>query len=629
MLWFGGYWEDKQSRLHQRQRPWLILTAGLLFLGIAGIVTAAFSLGIDTPRFGGWFLFLRFSEGGIPLLVIGFSFYMLLSIILALDALRRPGPSARVMGRLARRRARPWLAAASVALFFVAVIVTAALFWIGQLSRELHFSEVYQQVGPTLGLLDLLVSLLIAVVVVLLGQAIVSYEVFTGKTLPRGGLRRQWQRALILAVGASILVAVALTLAVQPIYGLLLAALLMSLFYALVSWRSYVERERLMDSLRPFVTSQGLYERLLTPTYGEDSDLAAPFYALCRDLLDARLAYLVASGPVATFVAKPLVYPPGETADLPAIQPLLQNFSSPQSEPLAIDPAVYGRALWAIPLWSERGLNGLLLLGEKRGGGLYTQEEIEIAAITGERLIDTQAGAEMSRRLMRLQRRQMMETQVVDQQTRRVLHDEILPDLHAALISLDRSAGEGTADNEALVTLLTGTHRQISDLLHALPAATAPEVERLGLLEALRRTVDQEYAASFDIVEWRVEEGIEEEMRQIPGLSAGVVYYAAREAVRNAARHGRGLGNGQPFALAISARRASGQDEILSYGYEENELQIFIEDNGQGLAPQRNASDGGGQGLALHSTMMAIIGGTLAVSSAAGEYTRVLLAIPH
>ena len=48
-----------------------------------------------------------------------------------------------------------------------------------------------------------------------------------------------------------------------------------------------------------------------------------------------------------------------------------------------------------MPLWSERGLIGVLLLGEKRDGGLYTQEEIEIARASGERLIDTQASAEM------------------------------------------------------------------------------------------------------------------------------------------------------------------------------------------------------------------------------------------
>ena len=624
MLWYAGYWGDVDSRLHHRQRPWFILAAGLLLLGIAGVASAAISLGIDAPRFGSWFLYLRFSDSGIPVLVLGFSFYMLLCIVLSLDALRDPGPSTRVMGRLARRRARPWLAGASITLFFVAVIVTGALFWVGQQSREFLLSEVYAKTGPALALMDLVVSLLIALVIILLGQAIVSYEVFTGRTLPRRGLRRQWQRALILAGGASALAAAALTLAVQPVYGLLLAALLMILFYALVSWRTYMERERLMDSLRPFVASQGLYDRLLTTADGSGHDLAVPFYALCRDVLDARRAALVAAGPLAALVDEPLVYPPGETADLPPMQALTRRFDAAQSEPLAIDPGLYSGAQWAVPLWSERGLTGILLLGEKRGGGLYTQEEMEIAAITGERLIDTQAGAEMSRRLMVLQRRHMAQTQVADQQTRRVLHDEILPDLHAAMISLNAAQAGGADGQPDLMALLAGTHRQISDLLRELPATSAPQVARQGLVPALQSAVQQEYAGAFDAVSWRVEDEANARLNELPDVPAGVIYYAAREAIRNAARYGRDPEAGQPFVLTIAARQPAAQDRMLSG--DDGELQIIIEDSGRGFAVQESGDEQGGQGLALHGTLMAIIGGALAISSAAGDYTRVTLA---
>ncbi|MFN2125692.1 MAG: hypothetical protein ACK2UF_08800 [Candidatus Promineifilaceae bacterium] len=638
MLWYAGYWEDRASPFHKRHRPWLAITGALLLLGVMGIISAAVSLGIGSPRFDRLFLTLRFSDWGIPLLVVGFSVYMLICIALSIDALRNPGPSARVMGRLARRRARPWLVGAAVGLLIVALIVIAVLFWVGQQSQEFLLHQVYEHLGPALALLDLLVLLLIAVVIVLLGQAIVSYEVFTGKSLPRRGLSRQWQRALILAAGGSILVATAVTLPVEPIYGFLLAVLMMTLFYALVSWRSYEERERLMDSLRPFVSSQGLYDSLITPTNPVGSnptgtssagtspvgvDLATPFYALCHDVLDTERAYLTAAGPLAALIDQPLVYPPGEVPVLPALHPIVEQFDTTQLEPLAIDPALYGGASWAIPLWSGRGLTGILLLGEKQGRGLYTKEEMEIAATTGERLIDTRAGVELSQRLLDLQRRRMAQTQVVDQQTRRVLHDEILPDLHAALISLSAGQADGAGDSEALLALLAGTHRQISDLLRELPAASTPEVERLGPLSALRRTVEQEYAAAFDTVNWQVEEGIGQ---NVDALSGGVIYYAAREAVRNAARHGRDPDSRSPYILTITAGRPSEADRILSA--EEGELQILIEDNGRGLLSHERSADNGGQGLALHSTMMAIIGGTLSLSSIPGQYTRVVLALP-
>ena len=52
------------------------------------------------------------------------------------------------------------------------------------------------------------------------------------------------------------------------------------------------------------------------------------------------------------------------------------------------DPLAYNGASWAIPLWSERGTIGMLLLGPAADNSLYTQEEMEIARVTGERLIE-------------------------------------------------------------------------------------------------------------------------------------------------------------------------------------------------------------------------------------------------
>ena len=43
--------------------------------------------------------------------------------------------------------------------------------------------------------------MLIAAAVLLQGQAVVSYEIFTGRTLPRRGLWRHWRSAVILAAG--------------------------------------------------------------------------------------------------------------------------------------------------------------------------------------------------------------------------------------------------------------------------------------------------------------------------------------------------------------------------------------------------------------------------------------------
>ena len=130
---------------------------------------------------------------------------------------------------------------------------------IGQRSLPGFFSNT----AIILARFDLFISSLIALAVILLGQAIVSYEVFTGKALPRRGFRRYWHRAIVLAAGYGTLVGWSLTIQLRPAYSFLLTTLLVVGFYALLSWRSFAERERTIAQLRPFVVSQQLYANLL------------------------------------------------------------------------------------------------------------------------------------------------------------------------------------------------------------------------------------------------------------------------------------------------------------------------------------------------------------------------------
>ena len=60
-----------------------------------------------------------------------------------------------------------------------------------------------------------------------------------------------------------------------------------------------------------------------------------------------------------------------------------------------------------------------------------------------------------------------------------------------------------------------------------------------------------------------------------------------------------------------------------------SELRVIIEDDGVGLGAPPAPNGGSGQGLALHGTMMAVVGGALAAESVPGRYTRVLLTLPQ
>ena len=58
------------------------------------------------------------------------------------------------------------------------------------------------------------------------------------------------------------------------------------------------------------------------------------------------------------------------------------------------------------------------------------------------------------------------------------------------------------------------------------------------------------------------------------------------------------------------------------------ELRLVIEDDGVGMRAAPQAGEGGGQGLPLHGTMMAVIGGTLTPETREGGGTRVVLGLP-
>jgi signal transduction histidine kinase len=575
-----------------------------------------------------------FLLGGLPVVALVYPIYSTLCIILSLSALRHPAASERFMGDEARRRARPWLIAASLVLLLVCLTlgVAVAVFLSRVQSRIFGGSSLIRTLIVLMGF-DLVICALLAVAIVLIGRAIVSYEIFTGKALPRGGLMRYWRRSLVLAAGYGALMGLSLSLPgssdVDPVYRLLLATLLMTLFYALLGWRSYTDRERSMSDLRPFVASQRLYERMLRPAAPSEVDIGEPFRALCEDVLGARVAYLAALGPLAPLVGTAATAGSAGAVAEQAINALALRFVSPQTicVPLAGDQ--HGGAVWAVPLWSERGLIGVLLLGDKRDGGLYTQEEIEIARATGERLIDTRASAELARRLMALQRQRLAESQVVDRRTRRVLHDDVLPQLHTAMLLLGTGDwGLGTSGSvpspqssipnrqAEAVALLTDVHRQIANLLHAMPATAAPEVARLGLIDALRHAIDGEFSSAFDAVTWQIEPEAARAARSVPALTAEVCFYAAREAVRNAARYGRNGEAARALHLSVSVAWRDG-------------LELAIEDDGVGIGAATVAAQGSGHGLGLHGTLMAVVGGTLTAESVPGAYTRISLALPQ
>ena len=624
-LWYSGGFET-DSDLFRRHIPGLTLIISLL---LGGLVVALFGLVLlvnifdENPIVVLIRQIVRVDVAGIPIISVGYSIFVLSCILLSLDALRRPGPSLRVMGHQARARARPWLVGASVGLLLVSLIVGAtAQFTVINL-RILTFYAFYIENTTILSAVDLLTATIISGVILSLGQAVVAYEVFTGKTLPRRSLVRHWRRAVILAATYGLVVGGTVVFDIRLIYSLLLTTMLMTGFFALASYRTYSERHRYLENLRPFVAGPALYDQLLNPD--EQSDLIAestnhPFTVLCTELLGAERAYLIPVGSMVPLVGPPLTYPAGLELSSVTVAELTEQANSSGPAVAAhmllptTSPGQAAAAQLSVPLWQEDLLIGLLLLGPRLEGGLYTEESITIARDGSERLLDNLASAEMARRLMDLQRQRLAHSQVVDRRSRRVLHDDVLPYLHTAMLSLS-SAEPNESVTEAM-NLLTQAHQEISNLLHEMPTGAAPEIGRLGFVEALRRTITEELDSSFDEIVWEISPAGESTATGLSSLTAEVAFYAAREVVRNAAHYGRGQGRSMPFCLRVGINRPD--DDLL----------ITLEDNGVGMDMTQHLPGGSGNGLALHSTMMAVVGGRLATESVPNEYTRVTLSLP-
>lgn len=613
MLWYAGIWERGGRRMQVGHVLWLG------FVAVSALV--ALWLSMKAARYpwispeAGSVPFAAPSFNGTPLLVIVYPLFVGLYLALSLAVLLRPGPSRRPMGDIARRRARPWLIGTSFMMLLISLCVGALMMVLAHNAPVTVLRSQGGRIGSTVLVGDLVITCLVAVAVLLLGQAVMSYEVFTGKAFPRRELQRQWQNAVIFGAGWSLIVGWTAGVLHRPFLTLTLLAIVVTALLAVFSWRANADRARHIAQLRPFVTSARLYDAMLEPGTPQTGG-AESFESLCRDILGTQTAHLVAAGPLSSLAGPPLSYP-ADAAPPGDLSGLVARAGEDRSGKAILDaaPGAGGETRWAVPLYGERGLIGLLLLGPKVDGGLYTQEETEIARAAGERLIDAVAAVRMARTLMALQRRSLSGEPSDGRSLRSVLHDDVLPRLHAAMLAIrSTDAGEQVRADVA-VEQLAELHRELAEMLRGLSARGNGAIERGGLTGAIRRLVEDDFSGPFDAVACTVAPGVEQYVALLPVLTAEVLYYATREAIANAARHGRAGEAKRPLELCVGIAWRDG-------------LQIVVEDTGVGFQPSDETS-GTGQGVALHSTMMAVIGGGWVTESRPDEFTRVTLWLPE
>ena len=139
-----------------------------------------------------------------------------------------------------------------------------------------------------------------------------------------------------------------------------------------------------------------------------------------------------------------------------------------------------------------------------------------------------------------------------------------------------------------------------------------------GLIAALRALIEQDFRGTFAEVTWHVASQGEVAAGQLPPYVSQVVFFAAQELIRNAARHGRGPGD-RPLRLQVVVEAGEG-------------IRLAVEDDGVGYHPGTKPSPGevssGGRGLRFHSTMLAAVGAGLEVAALPAGGTRGQIIIP-
>jgi signal transduction histidine kinase len=571
-LWYAGYGQ-KASHLRTRLR------GGVTLCVLSGIGATAASFGVDAENFVSGFAALNSESlrGVLLALPTSYALYLVFCVALALEALSRPEQSGLILRDLARRRARPYLLAATGALGLGALGGLLAFGWAVVMAMRNPDLGTFNQIFYFFDSLEFGITFLVGAAVACVGKAVVSYEVFSSRMLPRAALAGSWS---IIAPAFAIwsgVVAALLGTEVPKVYALLAAALALALVSAFIAARLDRARQMLAASWSELLGGQSSLDAT------DDSRALEALSAM----LDARLE-LHARGATATLL--------GETAHEEAEQ---------TNQPCVV-PQQAGEA-WRVLLWgASREPMGVLLLWPRRPHALFTEDAIELARAAGERLIQARATAALSRQLIEVQKRAARSSAALDDtvalggRTRRLLHDEVLPRLHAALLAPDATETRAT---------LAEAHKMVSDILRDAPPDSSEERARFGLWTALERAANTEFDRTSARVLWHIDDAVR--AMKLSSEREEALFHAAREILRNAHRYA-----GENIAVRISAHMV-----------EEN-LVLTIEDNGTGLKA-KVPSQGSGQGLVLHAALLAVAGGSLRATDAENGGTRVALSVPY
>ncbi len=487
---------------------------------------------------------------------------------------------------------------------------------------------------------DLLVQVALAGLGLTLGRAVLRQGILVERRLPQRGYLSHWRGMALIAAVLAAAVAWMTGVEAEALPDLLLLLALITGAYAVVTWQSFAAHDRLLDQMRPFIASltTGQANWLTTDPREIERNVEALFTSLCRDVLGA------ARGRLSLTAGR-----------------LHRTFS--YEAPASAVSYPFDRQEWALPVSDERGVVARLVLGPRVDGAGYTSADLEIARACGQRILDAVGEFVAAQAIASLARRRGLEAELSAALPRRVLHDEVLPRLHLAMLRLEAlrarlpvgrvtepahastsstlpERGESadapfdaSGELEAVVHELGLAHHDLAALMRAAPIANKRHLEH-GLVSALRSALDGEFRGTFDELAFNTTDEARLAADALPPIVADLLLGAVQEALRNAGRHGRGGDLHRRLAVRIAL---AADDRAVT---------VMVRDDGVGLQSERARAgqteaevtsfvvqpvDSGGarSGLLTHGALIALIGGTLTVHGAPTQGTTVTIRVPR
>jgi signal transduction histidine kinase len=301
------------------------------------------------------------------------------------------------------------------------------------------------------------------------------------------------------------------------------------------------------------------------------------------------------------------------------------------------------------------------VLGPRTDCAGYTSADLAVARACGQRILDAVGEFAATQAIVSLARRRGLETELSAALPRRVLHDEVLPRLHLAMLRLESVRGrvqtqlpgrsgpakagvisappaadvEVQTELQAVVTELGHAHHDLAVLMRAAPATNLRRLEH-GLAAVLRSSLDGEFRGTFDEVEWQSTQDACAAANRLPPIVADLLLGAALEAIRNSGRHGRGGDLHRHLRLCVELEA---DEQNVTVRVTDDGVGIQSEATHGGQTDQSSPSDDSLEmvaivngstrtGLLAHGALVALVGGSLAVRNHPGPGTSVTIRVP-